>query len=157
MVEARITLSPSAQDLMRRLTDHQGAALKIAATMNRENQLTIADIKQRISGPGVRRGGKPDEYVGVDTGTLRKSITATPARAQSAPGQIAVSSLMGSNLKYAAIHEYGGNIKHPRKGKPPYNITIPERSYVRRTIRERAQRYASAFLATLVRHIAGES
>lgn len=89
------------------------------------------EIKNKLSG----------KVLNVRTGTLRRSI----GREISQSGN-KIDGFVGSNLKYAAIHEFGGIIR--AKNKPylmfPINggwvrtkqVKIPERSYLRSTLRE---------------------
>ena len=182
--ELKITLSPLASELIKRLKNMPGAAMKVARAMDRENLRTVSDIKRRISGPGVRRGGTPGEYVGVDTGTLRRSISASQAMMVLSTGTFEVRSSVGSNaafnaapVKYAAIHEFGGRIVRkerlatPKTSKlmrgrmskvgfshlvPSYTIDIPARPYIGRTVRERLGHYSKAISDAIVKHVIGE-
>jgi len=75
-------------------------------TMDEQNQLTIGHTRQaRLTGKGpfpVSEG-----RLGVRTNRLRSSLRAAKA---SITGNSVVSSI-GSNVEYAAIHEFGGAIR----------------------------------------------
>ena len=74
------------------------------------------EIKSKISG----------KVLNVRTGTLRRSIgNKIFRRGDSIVG------FVGSNVVYAAIHEFGGMAGRGRK------VKIPERSYLRSTLREK--------------------
>lgn len=69
----------------------------IRYAMDAENQLTVSHVQQNyLTGP------RP-EKLGVVTNRLRSSIRASLAR----PTVTTVSSKIGTNVKYAAAHEYG--------------------------------------------------
>ncbi|MEI6730058.1 MAG: phage virion morphogenesis protein [Pseudomonadota bacterium] len=99
-----------------------------------------ATIKQKLSG-GV---------LNVRTGTLRRSITQ-----QINEDNSGVTGVAGTNIKYAAIHEYGGQVKTrlgtgknpPKPGGKAY-ATMPERSYLRSSLKDKQdqirQRLANA-------------
>ena len=52
-----------------------------------------------------------------------------------------VSAGVGSDIPYAAIHEYGGTILRARL--KPYSIVEPERSYLRSTLNEQSDDMAA--------------
>ena len=98
------TLGTNATDLF----DEIGAAL-VSSTQARFASSTAPD------GSGwkpVKRGGKPL----VDHGILRGSITH-----QAHPGSVDV----GTNLVYAAIHQFGGEA-----GRKSHRVTIDARPYL---------------------------
>lgn len=108
-----------------------------------------AKAKQKVSG----------EVLNVRTGQLRANIFAD---AQDTGGAIEGKIYVGANVKYAAIHEFGGVIKHPggtaylidpKSGMAkwisnkesiadtlprtkPHDIPMPERSYLRSSLGE---------------------
>ena len=84
-------------------------AAAVARAMDQQNQLTLGHISSRKLS---RRG---PETLGVITGRLRGSLRATKALA----GTFAVSSSIGTNVKYAGAHEYGSkpHVIRPRKAK----------------------------------------
>ena len=213
MIEIYVTFSPNAEAVLSHMQDHAGLGKEVCDAMDKQNELTVEDIKRRISGPGVGRTSrktgqtvaKAGEYVGVNTGTLRRSIGRTKAlwlAAGTGEGTgLEVASSIGSGTKftdetgapckpceYAAIHEFGGDINHPSRPRKnqsgtasrvgaallrsggghlfrsgvkklfpnvamtkSYKQTLPERSYVRRTIRDRAENYSKAMSAAVVR------
>lgn len=85
----------------------------VARGMDQANQLTLARIqKEHLTGVGPF---PPEEHrLGVVTNRLRSAAWASPAAVS---GQT-VSSAIGDNVVYAAIHEFGGVIHHSaRSGK----------------------------------------
>lgn len=114
----RIVLTPP--DLLQRLRNAPAAVPRaIAQEMNLQNQLTIGHIVQRrMTGKGPF---PPSEgRLGVKTGRLRGSLRATAAVVQ---GQT-ITSAIGTNVKYAGIHEFGGTI-------PAYVITARNKKSLR--------------------------
>lgn len=71
------------------------------------------------------------------TGLLKQSAT-TPGGPHNIYRQEGTNLVYGTDLKYAAIHNYGGIIKHPGTTKgfgknmkiPPHNIDMPKREYL---------------------------
>lgn len=102
----------------------------------------------------------------VRTGTLRRSITY--AMHEDASG---ITGTVGTNLDYAAIHEYGGTINipeiRPRRVKAlhfyvggaevfaartrPHTVTMPERSFLRSSLKERAEAFQAAVRDAIAR------
>lgn len=91
------------------------------------------EVKTKLSG----------KVLNVQTGTLRRSI----GRKISQFGN-QITGFIGTNLKYGRIHEFGGEIKikkakwlrfKTRDGKwhSVKKVTMPERSYLRSTLREK--------------------
>jgi phage gpG-like protein len=82
----------------------------IARAMDQENQLTIGEIKTKhLTGNGPF---PVDEHrLGRVTGRLRGSINASESQINGNQ----VDSSIGSNVKYAAIHEFGGTIPIPAR------------------------------------------
>lgn len=79
----------------------------LVAAMDKENQFTLGAIKtERLTG----RGPFPpsDHRLGQVTGRLRGSANASPAQAQGDK----IDSAIGSNVIYAAVHEFGRPIHH---------------------------------------------
>ena len=77
----------------------------------------------------------------VRTGTLRRSITQRVTDDTSS-----VIGIVGTNVAYAAIHEYGGQIKTrlgTGKGKPKKNgkayITMPEKRFLRGSLVDKTE------------------
>jgi phage gpG-like protein len=100
------------------------------------------------------------------SGALSRSIT---ARMTESAGTIR--GIVGTNLAYGRIHEYGRTIHHPgsvareggmlrfevggavlfRKRTAPHEIRMPERSYLRSALRERREAFFAAVRATIAR------
>lgn len=77
----------------------------IAKTLDEQNQFTIGVIQRNyLSGP------RP-AHLGVITNRLRSSINAPPAR----NAWPEINSAIGTNVKYAGIHEFGGTVKRVSK------------------------------------------
>lgn len=154
--EIKIELSPEAEETLRALQAMPEAMLKnIAESMDLQNQLTISHIQ------ATKLSQRGPTTLGVRTNRLRSSIRATDAGVL---GQ-SVHSAIGSNVAYAAIHEFGGRIpahdivaKNGKAlrfmigGRIVYRsrvripeITMPARAYVQTSIEERADDYGVAF------------
>jgi len=107
-VSIAITISKSAQDVIARIGDRRGLLAAVAKEIDRQNQFTIGHISSvRMRG----NNGKPfpvsEHKLGIRSGQLVKSIWSTPARVTEG----GVESSIGSNLKYAGVHEFGGTFK----------------------------------------------
>ena len=106
-----IQLSESSQRVLRQLSAFpQEMAIAVTQAMDVENQLTISHlIRMRLTG----RGPFPPEQhrLGVVTGLLRRSVRATPAQLLGKE----VRSSIGTNVKYAAVHEFGGTFTRTSK------------------------------------------
>ena len=112
--EIGFELSPKAQKLIGSLrTAPMEAPRAIAAAMDKQNVLTVSHIQRAYlsfpkGGPAVAIGLR------VQSNRLRGAAWASPAVVSGAT----VASAIGDNVKYAAIHEFGGTIHHPaRAGK----------------------------------------
>ncbi len=107
-----IKFTPSAEALLARYDALPSRVpLAMAAAMDRQNQLTIAyTTKTYLSFPR----NQPPVLNGlrVITNRLRGSIRATKTVIN---GQ-SISSTIGSNVRYAAVHEFGGTFTVQRKG-----------------------------------------
>jgi len=87
---------------------------------------------QHLSGPKMARGktgGFLRSTLAAPTGTLKRSLT---KRVSVTAGKIIAQ--VGSNLKYARIHEYGG-----RAGRNQ-SVPIPERPYLRPSVDSQRKR-----------------
>lgn len=128
----------------------------IARAMDQENQFTIRHLsenKLRQRGPTT---------LGVVTNRLRSSVRAKAARTT---GE-GVESSIGSNVKYAAIHEFGGKTPprtiYPRKKKALAfggvvvkkvnhpGSKIPARAPFSTGIKERSEHYGASISAAIV-------
>lgn len=116
----QITLTPGALATAKKLEAMPGAlpeAIRIG--VDRGNEFAIGKIqREHLTGKGPF---DPSLHrLGVRTNRLRSSLTATPAVI--AAGVISAS--IGTNVKYAAIHEFGGVIHKPaRAAKVRHRIT----------------------------------
>jgi len=104
-VDVKISLDGRSMVFMERIGDaSKGVQRQLLRTIDMQNQLTIGFIqKEKLS----KRG--PDT-LGVVTNRLRSSIRATKAELRSDGG---IYSMIGSNVVYAGIHEFGfqGDVK----------------------------------------------
>ena len=111
----KIELTPKAEKIVRSLQTLPGRIITaIAGGMDEANQYAVAKIqKDHLTGRGPF---PPEEHrLGVVTNRLRGSVWASQATPVS---DRAVESAIGSNVVYAAIHEFGGRIRHePRQMK----------------------------------------
>lgn len=163
-----------------RLGQYQKTVLaKISKEMDAVNLLTVGHIQRaRLTG----KGPFPAELgkLGVVTGRLRGSANATAAKISG--NQVASS--IGTNVRYAAIHEFGftGVVKvkpHRRKvagrdvfrgtdageeqvasgvgfvGAHARNLRIPARAPFRRGIEDKIATYEAAFTRVCKEAIAG--
>ena len=105
MNEQHVTISPEAQELIKRMRGDTGLGLAVCRLMDLENELTVGHIqKDYLSARGPMT-------LGVVTYRLRGSIR--PSRSYP-DGQGARSSI-GSNVVYAGPHEFGfdGTVQVP--------------------------------------------
>jgi phage gpG-like protein len=120
----KIGLSPRARALLAK-TEKLPAAVPqaVARTMDRQNELMVGRInREKLS----RRG---QMTLGVVTGRLRRSLR--PSKASIAGNT--VTSAIGTNVEYAAVHEFGFNgevaVKaHRRKGGMGDRFALGSRS-----------------------------
>lgn len=107
-VKVKIQLTEQAQKVVAGLKVMPGTVLgAVASAMGKENLLTVSYIqREHLTG----QGPFPVEQhkLGVVTNRLRSSLNASTPVVQ---GQQVISDI-GSNVKYAAIHEFGGRIHH---------------------------------------------
>ncbi len=102
----------------------------------------------------------------VRSGTLRRSITYAMHEDDEA-----IVGIVGTNLEYAAIHEYGGTIHvpeiRPRNAKAlhfyvggkevfakkakAHDVHMPERSFLRSALRDRREAFVAAVRAALAK------
>lgn len=102
-----IEISGEALALLPRLKDDAGAGRAVARAMDFQNDLTLSQIRtHHLSGPTT------DSSLSVRSSFLRGHSYTTKAR----PTGNGIVSAIGSNVRYAAIHEFGGVIK--RQVKP---------------------------------------
>jgi hypothetical protein len=100
----RITINETASALLRRASAAMLPAVMrdLRATFDRENELTVAHIKQNRA-TGIGPFPVAEHRLGVKTGRYRRSIRRSKAVVT---GNILVASI-GSNLEYAGPHEFG--------------------------------------------------
>lgn len=147
----------------------RGLGMTIARAMDRENELTVNRVQQKLTG----------EVLHVRTGLLRRSISRTDALVLDTEVRSAVGSNVrtgGQAVKYAAIHEFGGQTKahiiRP-KNKKALSFTVggkticrkmvhhpgskmPERSYLRSTLTERKGDYQTTITGAAQKFLGGE-
>lgn len=107
----------------------------------------------------------------VRTGTLGRSITAETIETADA-----IEGAVGTNVRYARIHEYGGTVHLPmlvpRRARAlrfevggqtvfarrtrAHDVRIPERSYLRSALEDRRPTILAAIRATLARVAGGQ-
>lgn len=95
----------------------------------------------------VRTASLTSGRIPVKTRTLKRSITVALAGQQ-------LEGMVGTNLPYAAIHEFGGTItRYQAWGRPtrPYTVNYIERAYLRAPLAESA----GLIQKTFDRHVAG--
>jgi len=106
----QFTIPRAATDLIARCRDRAGLLQALRVTMDNQNQLTIGHInKVRMTGTGPFAPAL--HKLGVRSGQLRRSVRASQAVVV---GE-GIASTIGSNVKYAGIHEFGGRIQ--RRGR----------------------------------------
>lgn len=164
-----IILTPEARAALAKLETAPKTALdNIRATTDLQNQLTIGHITQhRLTGKGPFP--PVQNRLGVRSNRLRKSLRATKARIKGT----AVISAIGTNVKYAAIHEFGGTTKphtiKPRRKKALYfaaggrmvtvgkvnhpGSKIPRRRPIWRGIKDRSRFYAAAISQAITKSL----
>lgn len=164
-----ITLTPQARAAIRKLDAQPRASLApIRDAINLQNELTVGHIIQhRMTG----KGPFPPSLgkLGVRSSRLRRSLR--PSKARIVDGGIV--SAIGTNVKYAAIHEFGGQTKphtiKPRRKQALYfafggkmvtvgqvnhpGSKIPRRRPIFLGIRDRQRFYGSAISAAITKSL----
>jgi len=146
---ARLRATPAAvMDALRKATATSAFALE-------------ARVKRKLSGDVLK----------VRSGNLRSSVNT-----QITEGTNSIRASVGTGVKYAAIHEYGGTIKHPggtayfvgvgnlavfvANRNPlsnklprtkPHDIPMPERSFLRSSLREEKDAIRDRYKRELVK------
>ncbi len=160
-------------DLLERMRNAPRVILPaIARAMDEQNLLTIGHISRtRMHGQGPYP--ESEHRLGVRSGRLWKSLHASKARVTG----FGVQSAIGSNIKYAGIHEFGGEIKPhrivPRSakalrfklgGKTIFARSVqhpgahyPARAPIYHGIKDRAQEMGAAFSQAAVNALEGKS
>lgn len=174
-----ISLSPTAHAIIAKLGMTPELAFKICGAMDKENQLSVDAIKQKISGsPEI--GLRGSQTLHRRTGRLRDSIGRTDTLVTNEGGNYLFRSGVGSGIgqgsqsvRYAAIHEFGGSIRVPEivptkaralrfsiggrtvfaKRVKAHTVNMPERSYIRSTLIERKNFYKRRIGTAIIRHM----
>lgn len=170
----QITLSPNFYDLIRRFGAPMELAKALVPVVDRQNQIIVDKTKLKLTGPVLK----------VQTGRLRKSIGRTGCYAVPSGGGFQLRASVGSNVgfahgqavAYAAIHEFGGrtapHLIVPKKAKAlSFSMggrqvfaravhhpgsRIPERSYLRSTVREQLPKVTAAIGSATAAFFAGK-
>ena len=104
----KIELTPQAEEILRHVTDMpQSMLVDIAKGMQHTNVLLVSRIQEeRLTGQGPFP--VEEHRLGVKSGRLRGSLNSGPVTI----ADNKVESSVGSNVKYAAVHEFGWVIHH---------------------------------------------
>lgn len=167
MTTIKVDIDARAFSLAQRIKDVPGAMRAAATVMDQENQFTVGHIQATyLSFPKTG----PSQAIGlrVQTNRLRGALRASKAIA-SPEG---VTSSIGSNVTYAAIHEFGGrtapHVIRPKKGKALKfggryytkvnhpGSTFPARAFVQTGLADRASHYSQAMGNAIVKFWEGE-
>jgi phage gpG-like protein len=147
LLSVRLVVSPeSIKELAAKAeTVHAALAIKVRELVHQWHERAA----EKVSGPA------PGAVLNVKTGALRRSLK---ERFEDEGGVFVGTLYSSGDVKYAAIHEYGGVINIPEitptkaqalhffyKGKwvfamraKAHSVTMPERSFVRSSLRELA-------------------
>jgi phage gpG-like protein len=117
----QFALSGPALQVLARCTDTRALGAAIAQEVDRQNELTVSHIQRKyLSFPFTKKTGgrvskQPTTLEGlrIISGRLRGSIRRTTATVQND----SVTAAIGSNVKYAGIHEFGGRIQMPARAR----------------------------------------
>lgn len=124
MPEIEMRINKADVDKLLKKLDPQQRDEAIRTSLTQSAIFLASWIKtNRLSGP------RP-QFLGVRTGRLRSSITATPAQKSGD----AYYCTIGTNVVYARIHEYGG-----MTGRN-HLINMPKRPFMRPAVEDRANR-----------------
>lgn len=94
-----IKITSDAQALLGKLREFPAEMAKgVAGALDRQNALTVGYVSAR------KLSQRGPTTLGVVTNRLRASVRATPAQVVDSSHIV---SAIGSNVKYAAVHEYG--------------------------------------------------
>jgi phage gpG-like protein len=117
--QIKLQLAPEAERIVRNLqTMPTDMVAAVARAMDQGNQLAVSQI-QRFHLTGKGPFPVEEHKLGRVSGLLRESVSASPAVVQDTK----VRSSIGSNVVYAAIHEFGGRIHHePREMKLRHRV-----------------------------------
>lgn len=105
--QIKIELDKAAEELLRRMGGKEVMPV-VAAAMDVENLLTISHISEhRMRGNNGKAWPSELHILGIRTNRYRASLRHSQAQVS---GTL-VTGGIGSNVKYAGIHEFGGTIK----------------------------------------------
>ncbi len=105
-------------------------------------QREVKAILTRYSSLGGRKASTPAKALGLDSGTLNRSIQIDR---RNIGDRAQPRAKVGSNLVYAAIHEFGGVAGHGAR--------IPKRPYMRPALANARSKVVSAIDAAIIRAI----
>lgn len=168
----KVELSDKTQKLLGRLSDSAGFATALARQMDNLNLGTVAAIKAKING-SPQKGLRGAQVLHRRTGRLSTSIGQAMAIVDASGKGKMIRSAVGSGVgsgseavRYAHIHEFGGTIlvpSRPTRSTGPYgkkhpmtrafSIDMQERSYIRSTYRERANRYTQTLSVFALKYL----
>lgn len=166
--EVLIEVSKEAQEILQSPNGVPLRAFKsIQSAMNQEMELTSsAIVEKRMSFP--RKGPITLEGLRVDTGRLRRSMFRGGPETASQPAEFdgdSITGSVGTNVRYAAIHEYGGTVQRTLRGtsrastqrffgkkrtvvrigfRQAHSATYPARRPIGRTVDERRAIFVAA-------------
>jgi phage gpG-like protein len=141
LVQIKLTVSPEANTLLDRMQNRPGMMRAAAKAMDQENTFTLSHIQTRYLNfpPGSSR---PTIGLRWKTRRLFNSIRASKSVATSTT----VKSAIGSNVKYAAIHEFGGTTRphviEAKKGKA-LKFIIGGQTLLRRRVNHPGSRFTA--------------
>jgi len=137
----KIELTPQAQKLVASMQTLPGRVMDaIRLGMDQANQIALGKIKsEHLTGQGPFP--VEEHKLGRITGRLRGSVYASGAQ-QTSGSQ--VDSAIGSNVIYAAIHEFGGVIHHPARQAKVRHKTDARGNLVKQLSNEKLLVFAKA-------------
>ena len=156
----QITVTDTASAVLARISDARLVLSVLSRVMDQENQFTVSHIWERyLSFPKDQPATM--DGLRVVSNRLRGSLRASKTRLT----ESGLESSIGSNVHYAAIHEFGGvtapHVIRPRRGKAlsffiggrqvcVHSVNhpgsqIPARAPIRRGLADRAGAYTQAF------------
>ncbi len=100
-------------------------------------------VKEKLSG----------QVLNKVTGNLQQSIQ---QKVVATPTEITATVFSAGDVKYAAIHEYGGTYSRYGRLAGDYTVRVPERSYMRSSLRDFAEKIKSDIQQAAVLGIRGE-
>ena len=132
----------------------QGSLLTGQVLRVRTNRLrsSIRTVQAYISGNAVMSGiGTNVVYAGIHEfgGTIRRTTKPGAVRLRTDAGGQLLRGTTGGAIFAKASHKRARSVSY--SGGHDYTITMPERSYIRRGIRENAEKYTRAFSNAIVR------